>query len=381
MDWLLELGPGWHLQNRLWVATEHAECRAILADHQRFLQWDGEPLLGMTAPPAGQITVQLPLSRRQPLSDIGPYCFAQTAVFLDGPEHGRFRRLLTKSWQTAAAAEGARLQAAELADRLISAAVSGGPFDFMADIAVPISAHTIATFFGDDPQPWVELSRHHPAIWGNDDPATADRLVAELQVRAWNLIAERRANPRDDAFSRMAAGVGDARLTDAEIATVALQGGFASNDGTILLLGGVAESIAGNLAVQSSLRDGHLSVSRLVTEVLAQLPPLRGIFRRTETSFDWNGTVLPADTGVFVSIAAANSTLSGANSRSTPRHHLSYGSGVHVCPGAQVVTMLGEVVAEALTAHGPVRLADPHPSRQWNGMFYGPRQLWIEATE
>src|SRR5207247_699013 len=73
----------------------------------------------------GQLVPVPSLSSLIPASDVAPFGFAQTPVFLDQPQHTRFRRLMVGAWELGAAARALKERTASLAAGLLRRAADG----------------------------------------------------------------------------------------------------------------------------------------------------------------------------------------------------------------------------------------------------------------
>src|SRR5579875_1406207 len=351
------------------VVEDFETSTEILRRHRHFLQWDGSfitadgrlALLGQLKNGTAADAIAIAsASRLQPESDAGPFCFAQTPVFLDEPEHTRFRRLLAETWQTGSAARALESRTALLDEDLLRTAVTGNSVEFIRSVATPLSATVLAWFFGGSPDPWIELALEHQSRTRENEAAGLPSMTA-FQQHVWDLLGRRDRAPEDDTLSRMVRrdARGDA-LRPAEIATLILQTALVSNETVIRLLGSVAVAMAAPPGVRGPPDgDGHRA-EQLVGSVLRDHPPLRGVFRRAARQCTAGGTEFRPGTGIFVDIKRANrysSTALGpgqaATAATSSGGHLSFGAGIHRCPGAALATMEALVLARTLCALCP----------------------------
>jgi cytochrome P450 len=244
------------------VVEDFETSTEILRRHRHFLQWDGSfitadgrlALLGQLKNGTAADAIAIAsASRLQPESDAGPFCFAQTPVFLDEPEHTRFRRLLAETWQTGSAARALESRTALLAEDLLRTAVTGHSVEFIRSVATPLSATVLAWFFGGSPDPWIELALEHQSRTRENEAAGLPSMTA-FQQHVWDLLGRRDRAPEDDTLSRMVRrdARGDA-LRPAEIATLILQTALVSNETVIRLLGSVAVAMAAPPGVRGPL--------------------------------------------------------------------------------------------------------------------------------
>lgn len=360
------------------VVEDFETCAEIFRRHQHFLQWDGSfvtaagrlALLGQLDNRSAAAAIPTAsASRLQPASDLGPFCFAQTPVFLDQPEHTRFRRLLAETWQTRSAARALEPRTARLAEDLLRTAVTGHPVEFIRSVATPLSATVLAWFFGGSPDPWIELALEHQSRTPETKAAGLPSMAA-FQQHVWGLLGRRDRPPEGGAVSRMVRHrvCGDA-LRPAEIATLMLQTALVSNETVIRLLGSLAAAMAAPSGFPVPADGGAQSIGQLVGSVLRDHPPLRGVFRRAARQCTAGGTEFRPGSGIFVDIKRANRDSST---------HLSFGAGIHRCPGAALATMEATVLLRALSALPSPRIARDGPAEEAADLLEGPASLWLD---
>lgn len=375
---------------RVTTISRYAASAEVLKRHQDFLQWDGtyagedgRLLLAdeLDEYGTGKLTLAKSASRLTPESGTGPFCFAQTPLFLDRPEHTRFRRLLVGAWDLGTAERALEHRTASLAVDLLSSAAAAGTAEFMSAVAVPLSATVLAWFFGAEPRSWIDFTHQHawaPSAGSPDD----GRGVAAFQRRIWALLTASTRSPRDDAVSRMTwHRTGEEALRPAEIATLVLQMGFVANESTIRYLGSLARALAADPGLRARTRGNAAAARRLAEDIMRIYPPIRGVFRRTERECAVGGVTVPPGHGVFIDLRQANREIAPAGSRpaGTPgnRGHLSFGTGIHRCPGAALVAMEASALIGALCELPVLRVADAGWREDPNGLLEGPSELWL----
>jgi cytochrome P450 len=102
--------------------------------------------------------------------------------------------------------------------------------------------------------------------------------------------------------------------------------------------------------------------------VLRWESPVKGDFRLSKVPTTVGGVDLPAGTTVMVVNAAANRDPRHFDDpaefkvdRANAREHLSFGHGVHVCPGGPLARAEGRIAVERLLARtGDIRISEEH---------------------
>jgi cytochrome P450 len=318
--------------------------------------------------------------------DVGPYCFAQTPIFLDRPHHTRFRRLLEADLALDAVPPGLEPAIQRRAEELLAPGRRTAPVEFMASVAAVLSAEVLATFFGGDPSAWSDLTLRHPAIWGkpegNDD---AVDMLGAFQRHIWQAMMERKRSPTGDAMSRMIQhSVAGGGLRLGEIHTLVLQMAVVANESIIRMLGSVAKAVAEDAPARHDLSVDRRAIHSLLARVLRACPPIRGLYRRSAVPVSVSGLDLPADHGVFVDLKLAGhhdaqrGVING-NSDSTPgRSHLAFGAGIHRCPGARLAMMAGSALGGALSGLSRLEICEGGLREVPSGLLEGPSELWLE---
>src|SRR4051812_10110395 len=135
----------------------------------------------------------------------GPFVdwWSDSVLNREGDEHARLRRLMSPAFApTVIRALLPRFEA--LADELVDAFASRGRCEFMSQFATPYAARVTAILLGLPESEWKEIS-HHASTLGlalgvriRADLEHVEGALAGLFEYADGVIADRRANPRDD---------------------------------------------------------------------------------------------------------------------------------------------------------------------------------------
>ena len=129
----------------------------------------------------------------------------QMMIFMDPPEHTRYRRLVSKAFtprRMKLLEDDIRALCVDLLDGL----VGRSSFDYVQDFGARVPAYVIAALLGVPPEDrdmvrgWIDESFHLDPETGmsNDISATAMFSVMDYVGKT---LADRQANPRDDMFT------------------------------------------------------------------------------------------------------------------------------------------------------------------------------------
>jgi cytochrome P450 len=294
-----------------------------------------------------------------------------------GPDaHGRMRPAIAAAFtpRRVAALEPAVTAAAEsLLSRLAAAASGGGPVDFMEEFAYQLPVTVICELLGVPPADrgrFRELAGDLTAalelLPGEDLLDTADTAAAELGEYLTQMIAARRAAPRDDLVSALAAAGDGVRLPDDELLAnliLLLVAGFETTTG---LLGNGTALLLDHPDTAAALRSGTVPVEGFTDEILRYESPVQLTTRQALAAGQViDGTPVPPGARLIVLIGAANrdparyprpASFDPARIGSKP---LSFGAGPHVCLGNALARLEAAIAFPRLLARFP-RLAPAH---------------------
>jgi cytochrome P450 len=300
--------------------------------------------------------------RREEAGAAGP---SEFMLQQDPPKHTRLRKLVSKSF-TPRAAESWRRRAHEIADELLAPALERGGMDVIAELALPVPSLLICEMLG---VPVADRDRF--TIWtAQATHALAGKMASpEVQQRAANaamslaeyftdLIEERRKSKRDDLLSELirAEEEGD-RLTHSELVVQSIGLLIAGFETTIGLIGNGVAAFARNPGQADVLRARPDLVPNAVEECLRYEGPIGMTLRVLHEDAEFGGRTIPADTEVWAVLWGANRDPAMFPdpdrfdvARANAREHLAFGGGAHLCLGAHLARMEGQVAIGSLVA-------------------------------
>jgi cytochrome P450 len=291
----------------------------------------------------------------------------------DGPEYARLRALVDAALSprlVASLEPAARAAASEFVDAI----AAGEAAELVEDVVVPFADRTILDFVG------VPQADHARVRAWNYDSMTmfipgkdlesqvaAARSVVAYQRYNLDLIAARRAEPRDDVTTALvqARVEGVEPLTDVEIVSELTElTGVASN--TKFGLANVLHLLLREPGRWDALRADPGLVPAAVEEGLRVESPILGCAREARETLEIAGATIPAGAPVLVAYAAANHDPDEFDEperfdpgRPNAGHMLSMGRGTHSCVGALVARMQMRVAIQVLGERLPgLRLED-----------------------
>ena len=183
------------------------------------------------------------------------------------------------------------------------------------------------------------------------------------------LIADRRAHPRDDLTTRLIeARDGGDRLSEAELVAMIANLVIGGHDATERLIANAMWTLLRHPDQWRALVDDPSLVAGAVEEVLRYEPSATGTGRVATEDVDWDGLAIPAGSMVAVATFAANrdpevfTDPDRFDIRRADARHLTFGGGPHYCLGASLGRIVTQETIAAITRRWPdVTLLEDDP--------------------
>jgi cytochrome P450 PksS len=343
------------------------------------------------------VTIMTPQQRAQlpPVPDeFRP--LLRNLLSLDPPDHTRLRRLVQPSW-TPRVLEALRPRIQAIADELIDAAEQAAAargekapnrsLELVDAFAYPLPMTVICELLGvpkeDRPRvrTWSEALINGQGI---TEEMRADLAAFSDYLRA--LFAEKQQHPTEDMTSWLvqAEEEGD-KLDEEELLSMVFILVVAGHVTTVNLIGSAVLALLDHPDQLAKLEANPALVPNAVEEVLRYWGPVEMAsprFARETLSLD--GATIEQARAVFPVLAAANRDPARFPApdrfdieRPDASRHVAFGKGVHLCLGAPLARIEGQVAVETIFRRMPqLRLAEPlaePPLHQ--SLFRGPVRL------
>jgi cytochrome P450 family 150 subfamily A5 len=281
---------------------------------------------------------------------------------MDPPLHTDHRALLMKLITPKRLKENEELMGA-LADEALAPFLPAGEGEFITGFAGPFTLLIIADLLGvpaEDRGEFLDrLQSRAPSggVGSTGDDHLAHSPLEFLYARFSDYIEARRREPRDDVLTGLAAATFPDGSTPEVIDVVRVAANLfsAGQETTVRLLSAGLKLIAEQPDLQALLRAEPKRIPNFIEETLRLESPVKGDFRLSRLPTTVGGVDLPAGTTVMVVNGAANRdprrfTEPGTFDveRANARHHVSFGRGIHTCPGAPLARAEGRVAIERL---------------------------------
>lgn len=278
----------------------------------------------------------------------------------DPPDHTRLRGLVTRAF-TPRTVEKLRPRIIALVDELLDS-FGPGETEVMDALAFPLPVTVIGDMLGvpaEDRTLLRPLVRSVTAILelAVSPEALAEAADADAKLGHYfaDLVAERRAHPRDDLLTKLieAEDKGD-QLTEHELISTVILLFAAGFETTTHLIGNGLLALLRNPGELARLRADRSLVRSGVEELLRYDSPVQIAARTTYEELPVGGRSIPAGSLVLAMLGAANrdparfhdpERLDVGRDEGAP---MSFGGGIHFCLGAALARLEGQIVLDRL---------------------------------
>ena len=297
----------------------------------------------------------------------------------DGDRHLRLRRLVSKVF-TPRALTAWQARAETIVARLLDAADERAELDVIADYALPLPAQVISEMLGVPNEDTAQLRAWSRALTLGLEPVLtpAEEEARSEAGRALTtylkeIVAEKRARPRDDILTALVlAEVDGETLDDKDVVEQVILLYVAGHETTLNLIGnGVVHAFRFPDQLARLRADPGLDANA-VEEVLRFDSPAQLTRRVSLEPIEVGGSVIPSRSHVTLSLASANRdprkwgptadlldfARQGAN------EHVSFGGGPHYCLGSSLARLEGGIALPRLLRRFP-RMAPAYDQPTW----------------
>jgi cytochrome P450 len=282
----------------------------------------------------------------------------------DPPVHTRLRGALRLAFSPSALRARFEPAVRDTGDRLIDAFADTGRADFARDLARPLPALTMFTWFGfpADDHPlllgWFESMLERVPGQRALPPVALegrDRMREYVDVAA----DERRRHPREDLMTVLVEAHAAGQMSADEIVGSSLLLFMAGITTTSGLISNSLLHLDRFPDQRDLLRRDPSMIPAAIEELLRYDAPIQALARTTTRTAELHGTVIPPAARVCLLWGSANrderrwpdpDTL---DLRRQPQRHVAFGEGIHHCLGAPLARLEARIVFVELLARIP----------------------------
>ena len=351
--------------------TRHEDVRGVLTD------------LTLWRDPAKAEEAAV-LSRRildQTVEGLEPTERQQSILLMDDPDHARIRPPLAQALYRRVAKF--RSEVERIVDGALDALDGRGRFDLMADFALPIPIDVIASILGVDHARLAEFRDWSEGVIQSLNPLRTPEQTAHMVASSnllgaymWGMLAERRAEPRDDLVTDMVqAQAAGAELSDVDLASNLIALLVGGNLTTTDLIGNGVRLFLTHPAEMAKLRADPSLIGAAVEEILRYEPPVDVTGRIASRDMEVGGCPVGAHQSMLLSLRGANrdpGAFSDPHSFDITRKkspHVAFGGGAHICIGAPLARLEAQVALPRLFERfANLRIAEPDAAPMWRDL-------------
>ncbi|MBI1876881.1 MAG: cytochrome P450 [Chloroflexi bacterium] len=312
-------------------------------------------------------------------------------LYQNPPDHTRLRSLVNKAF-TSHRVEQFRGRIQEITDHLLDQLKDTGQADLIASLAYPLPVIVIAEMLGVPPEDHVIFQNWSKMITKSldlaDNSAIADQIkeaIESFKTYFKALIAERRANPKEDLISALAAAeeAGD-KLTEAELYNTCRLLLIAGHETTVNLIGNGTLALLRYPHQLQGLKDNPDCIGSAIEEFLRYDSPIQMTSRLALETVPFKGHTFRTGQTLAFLLGAANRDPEAFEQPNTldltrpNNRHLSFSQGIHYCLGAPLARLEGQIAISTLIRRFPnLALATTSLTYCDNYVFRGLERLWV----
>ncbi|WP_414939846.1 cytochrome P450 [Amycolatopsis sp. cmx-11-51] len=298
---------------------------------------------------------------------------------MDPPDHKKLRTLVSHAFTPKVVAD-LEPRIAALTNELLDAVDGADSMELVNHLAYPLPVIVIAELLGipasdrDLFKEWVDTLLNNSQQLSLLKQTEEDKKAAEETSEQLNNLVDylsehvddRRRNPREDLLTKLVeAEVDGGKLTRNEVVNFANVLLLAGHITTTMLLGNTVLCLDSHPDEYRRVREDRSLLPATIEESLRFLSPFALVARATTAEVELGGRTIPADSMLFVWVAAANRdprafTDPGKFDPARKHNpHLAFGRGIHFCVGAPLARLEGKTALNILLDRFPDLRTDP----------------------
>jgi len=280
----------------------------------------------------------------------------------DPPYHDQLRRVVAPRFFPAGVAK-LETEIRNIVNSYLEPLQDRDAFDFVQDFGRWIPMDVISSLMGIP-----EEDRRNINQWADDmlhredgEESSGERAMAAvgaIHQYLHGVLADRKANPRDDFLTELA--LAEIQLEDGSKRPFSERESFefmlliaaAGNETVARLLGNTGVLLARHPEQRQKLRDHPELIPQAIDELLRYEPPSPVQFRRLLNDVEYHGVTMKAGDNVALLTAAATrddrhwDDPETFNIERPAKRHLTFGYGVHTCLGASLARLESRIAIE-----------------------------------
>lgn len=308
----------------------------------------------------------------------------------DPPRHHTLRRLIGAAFSPKVVT-GLAPRITEVTHELLDATDGAAEFDLVPVLAYPLPVIVIAELLGLPTSDRELFGAWADRLFKQDtddpnDPELArkiDDATADMLAYLGEHCADRRARPRQDLISRLAAVEADGEcLSDEEVVNFSVVLLLAGHITTTALLGNTVLCVDEHPDVWAQLHADRSLVAATIEEVLRYRSSFTQVGRATMVETELAGQVIPAGAIVTPWLLSANrderefTDPDRFDIHRRGNHHLAFGHGIHFCIGQLLARVEARVaMGVLLDRYAEIRLVPGVPLESYKRGIFAARNV------
>ena len=273
----------------------------------------------------------------------------------------------------------------ERAAKILDSLPIGQEFDWVDLVSKELTGMTLATLFGMPQEDrrkllyWSDVVTAVPGQGLVDSPEQKMeifKVYSAYFVKMWNERVN--AEPTGDLISMLAHGEATRNMDPNEYFGNVILLTVGGNDTTRNTITGSVYALHQNPEQNAKLRADQSLIPSMVSETIRWQTPLAHMKRRALQDIDFKGkTIRKGDTVVmwYVSGNRDDEVIERPNDyvidRERPRHHVSFGFGIHRCVGNRLAELQLRVIWEEILKRFPEIIVTSEPKRSYSTFVKG----------
>ncbi|MCM2677455.1 cytochrome P450 family protein [Alkalicoccobacillus plakortidis] len=301
----------------------------------------------------------------------------KSMLFIDGIDHKRLRRLVSKAF-TPKYMESLRPRIQELADELIDQVKDKGRMDLVKDYAYPLPINVISEMLGVPKEDRANLQIWSSAIakglgWGKQDPGIQKHLK-EFGAYTKELVERKRITPADDLISQLIEIEEEGeQLNEDELISMITLLIFAGHETTSNLIATGTMMLFDHPEQLDQLKADLSLIPTAVEELLRFNGPTTSVGPRfAKVDLELAGQSIKKGDMLLIMVKSANRDeekfhdSDGLDITRDIHRHLAFGFGMHMCLGAPLARVEGDIAFTTLLGRLPnLQLSIPPEEVNW----------------